>query len=263
MVIASGLITQTASAESGPGGGGAPAPVVTPTPAAPAVSNTRTVRLTRSQTKSVQRRVRVRPDGVLGAKTRVALRRYQERKRLTRTGRPNLETLRAMKLAFAKRIAKRLAARQRSAPKAPRVVGAYAFPIQGKWSFGGSATGFGDRDGAHQGVDLLSACGTPVVAASNGSVKERKRHGSAGNYVVLTDTPSGEDQVYMHLQTPSPLKIGARVDAGSAIGSIGRTGNATTCLLHFELWSAPGWYEGGSPRDPSAGLRSWKRAASS
>gem|GEM_PF-4339493 len=262
MVVAGGLLPQAAFANGTPGGGGIVAPTAAPAPAAPAsptVSETQTVKLTRSQIKSVQRRAKVRADGALGARTRAALRRYQAKKRLARTGRPNLQTLRAMKLAFAEKIEKQLVARQR-APGA-RTVAGYAFPIRGRWSFGGSATGFGDRGGAHQGVDLLSACGTPVVAASSGSVKVKKRHGAAGNYVVITGTPSGEDQVYMHLQSASPLKVGDRVDAGSPVGSVGRTGNATACLLHFELWSAPGWYEGGEPRDPRRDLRSWGGAA--
>lgn len=43
------------------------------------------------------------------------------------------------------------------------------------------------------------------------------------------------------------------------IGAVGRTGNATACLLHFELWSAPGWYEGGSAFDPVPQLKAWDR----
>jgi murein DD-endopeptidase MepM/ murein hydrolase activator NlpD len=27
---------------------------------------------------------------------------------------------------------------------------------------------------------------------------------------------------------------------------VGATGDATGCHLHFEEWSSPGWYEGGS-----------------
>jgi murein DD-endopeptidase MepM/ murein hydrolase activator NlpD len=36
------------------------------------------------------------------------------------------------------------------------------------------------------------------------------------------------------------------------IGVVGQTGDATACHLHFEIWTAPGWYEGGDPM-PSVG----------
>lgn len=75
---------------------------------APKVSPTRAVTLTRSQTRSVQRRVNVRADGKIGAKTRSAIRRYQVRRDLTPTGRPNLETLRKMRLKFADTIERRM-----------------------------------------------------------------------------------------------------------------------------------------------------------
>ncbi len=221
------------------------------------------MRLTRPQVKSVQRRANVKADGTVGAKTRTALKRYQAKKRLVRTGRPNLQTLKAMKLAFAAKIEQRLAALQRiSTPgsSSSSVVG-YSFPILGRWSPGSSATTFGARSGAHQGIDLLSACGTPVVAASSGTVKANTTQSAAGNYVVIGDTPSGEEQVYMHLQTTSSLKVGDRVDVGTPVGSIGNTGNATACLLHFEIWSAPGWYSGGAPRDPQADLAAWRGSA--
>jgi cell wall-associated NlpC family hydrolase len=79
-------------------------------PAAPAttVSATKTVKLTRSQTKKVQKRVRVKPDGALGARTRTAIKKYQRKRRLTRTGRPNLETIKAMKMPFAKDVEQKL-----------------------------------------------------------------------------------------------------------------------------------------------------------
>ncbi len=92
------------------------APAATPEPAAtPTVSVTRAVNLTRSQTRSVQRRVNVRADGKIGAKTRSAIRRYQSRQDLTRTGRPNLETLRKMRLGFANTIERRMTTSAHSA----------------------------------------------------------------------------------------------------------------------------------------------------
>jgi murein DD-endopeptidase MepM/ murein hydrolase activator NlpD len=269
MLACGGPIAQAASAAGTPGGGGTPAPtatdpttptapvqVPTPAPAPSAVSETQTVKLTRSQVKSVQRRAGVRADGALGSRTRSAIKGYQAKKRLVRTGRPNLQTLKAMKLAFAKKVEQELVARQRTAVPPASAVAGYVFPIQGPWSFGGSATAFGDRGGAHEGVDLLSACGTPVVAASSGTVKANTDQSAAGNYLVITDTPSGEDQAYMHLRSPSPLQPGTRVEAGSTIAAVGDTGNATACLLHFELWGAPGWQEG-KPRDPREDLESW------
>jgi murein DD-endopeptidase MepM/ murein hydrolase activator NlpD len=255
-LIATAVSTPTATAD---GTGGTPAvPTSAPAvPAPPRIKVTATVELTRSQTKSVQRRVHVRADGRIGRETRRAIRRYQTRKRLMRTSRPNLQTLRAMRLRFAERIAARMT--RKATATVPN--GSGVFPIQGSWRYGGAATTFGARGGDHQGVDLLAACGTPLVAASPGRVRTRKYQSRAGNYVVVTGTPSGEDEVYMHLRSPSPLKVGDPVAPGSPIGAVGDTGRATACHLHFELWAAPGWYEGGRPHDPKPTLQGWATAA--
>lgn len=89
----------------------APAPV----PAAGGALLTRAVSLTRTQTKSVQRRLKVRADGSLGARTRAALRRYQRKQGLEVTGRPNIETLRKLGLRLADRLEARLSADAASA----------------------------------------------------------------------------------------------------------------------------------------------------
>ena len=68
------------------------------------------VALTKSQTKSVQRRVRVKPDGALGSGTRRAIKRFQRVKTLTLTGAPNVETLRAMNLKIADKLEAKLRA---------------------------------------------------------------------------------------------------------------------------------------------------------
>ena len=65
------------------------------------------------------------------------------------------------------------------------------------------------------------------------------------------------DYAYMHLSEPSPLAKDTRVYTGQRIGSVGDTGDAKGCHLHFEMWSGPGWYTGGAPLDPLPSLVAW------
>ena len=134
------------------------------------------------------------------------------------------------------------------------------FPVAGSYDFGTYTNGFGGGRG-HQGQDILTACGTPIVAASSGRVEFVAYHARAGHYAVIEDS-GGESQAYMHLSRAPALEKGDRVNAGGAIGSAGRSGNATACMLHFELWTAPGWYQGGAAVDPRPELERWVQAAS-
>ena len=63
----------------------------------------------------------------------------------------------------------------------------------------------------------------------------------------------------MHLSERPLFRTGQTVETGEQIGTVGETGNAQGCHLHFELWTAPGWYEGGSAFDPLPSLRAWDR----
>lgn len=135
----------------------------------------------------------------------------------------------------------------------------HVFPVRGAHTYG---DGFGvQRTGhTHQGVDVLANCGLPLVAARGGVVKYKGTHSAAGNYLVIDGQQTGVDDVYMHMREPSPLKKGDRVLTGQPIGFVGRTGDATACHLHFEEWSAPGWYTGGHAFDPLADLKAWDAA---
>lgn len=130
------------------------------------------------------------------------------------------------------------------------------FPVLGKHTYG-DGLGAG-RD--HQGQDLLADCGKRVVAAQPGRVQLRDTHASAGNYVVIDGKGQLEDTVYMHLQRRAEVGKRERVAAGQTIGRVGDTGNAGACHLHFEMWSGPGYYEGGKPIDPEPHLRRWDRS---
>jgi murein DD-endopeptidase MepM/ murein hydrolase activator NlpD len=137
----------------------------------------------------------------------------------------------------------------------------YAFPLLGDHDFGESGARFGaGRSGhTHQGQDVMADCGLPLVAARGGRVQYTGTDSAAGIYIVIDGKGTAYDTAYMHLAAPSPLKVGDLVRTGQPIGLVGDTGDATACHLHFEIWTAPGWYEGGSPLDPLPYLMKWDR----
>jgi murein DD-endopeptidase MepM/ murein hydrolase activator NlpD len=135
----------------------------------------------------------------------------------------------------------------------------HIFPIRGPHDFGNSGARFGaPRSGhTHQGQDTFARCGTKLVAARGGRVKFNQYHSAAGYYIVIDGSETKNDYVYMHLQSRSPFHTGDRVQTGQMIGRVGDTGDAIGCHLHFEMWSAPGWYDGGHPFDPLHYLKTW------
>lgn len=136
----------------------------------------------------------------------------------------------------------------------------HAFPVPGSHNFGGAGARFGaPRSGhIHQGQDVPAACGEPLSVVETGQVKVNAYQASgAGNYVVIHGGLTGTDFVYMHLQAASPVPVGTAVYAGQQIGNVGATGDAQGCHLHFERWSAPGWFVGGAAYDPLPELQYW------
>lgn len=97
------------------------------------------------------------------------------------------------------------------------------------------SSGFGMRNGRmHSGIDILAREGSAVRAAGYGVVvyAGNGMHGY-GNAVVL-DHGNGITTLYAHLKSIR-VQSGDAVAAGSVIGTVGETGNATTPHLHFEL----------------------------
>jgi murein DD-endopeptidase MepM/ murein hydrolase activator NlpD len=136
----------------------------------------------------------------------------------------------------------------------------HQFPILGTHGFGDGAGRFGGGRG-HQGQDVFAACDTPLVAARGGVVKFKQYHGAAGNYIVIDGERTSVDYAYMHLRDAALVDEGDRVRTGQPIGYVGRTGDASACHLHFEMWSGPGWYDGGSAFDPLESLQGWDRVS--
>jgi len=131
----------------------------------------------------------------------------------------------------------------------------HVFPLRGRHKFG-DGFGVGRQGHTHQGQDILARCGLPILAAQAGTVLYNKRQSAAGNYLVVHGE-DGFDYAYMHMRARSPFRPGDEVTTGETIGNVGETGDATTCHLHFEVWTPPGWYKGGHPFDTRPLLDQW------
>ena len=133
----------------------------------------------------------------------------------------------------------------------------FRFPLLAKHGYG---DGYGAGRG-HEGQDVFAKCGSKLMAVRGGRVQVNDFQSAAGNYLVIDGKGTAMDFMYAHMLRPSSLREGQRVRTGQIIGQVGQTGNAQGCHLHFELWSAPGYYEGGQAM-PSVGtflktLDSW------
>lgn len=184
-------------------------------------------------------------DGVFGRGTEHNVKAYELRENLERDG----------------QVDKPEAAHMRSEvedgqPAAHSETGDGVFPVRGAHRYG---QGFGaPRSGhSHQGQDVFADCGTRLVSAEGGKVVYSGYQSAAGNYTVIKSAESGRDMVYMHLRSRPAVDEGDSVTAGQTIGSVGATGDADGCHLHFELWTSPGWYNGGHAIDPLPTLKRW------
>nr|WBO79887.1 M23 family metallopeptidase [Streptomyces sp. SBE_14.2] len=100
----------------------------------------------------------------------------------------------------------------------------------------------------HTGIDFPVSYGTPVMAATDGTVRTQW-NSAYGNMMIVT-AMDGTETWYCHLSTYQ-VASGTTVKAGDTIAFSGNSGNSTGPHLHFEV--RPG---GGSAIDPLAWFRS-------
>lgn len=87
----------------------------------------------------------------------------------------------------------------------------------------------------HDGTDWGAACGTPIRAASSGTVVDAYYNSAYGNRVIIDHgyrRGTGLATTYNHLSSFSTY-AGQRVERGEVIGYVGSTGYSTGCHLHF------------------------------
>ena len=100
----------------------------------------------------------------------------------------------------------------------------------------------------HRGIDVVAPLGSPVLAVRSGVVIATGAHRGLGRYVELEHRDK-LCSLYAHLDRIA-VDVGERIRQGQAIGTVGKTGNASHPLiqphLHLEISKA------GQTLDPSA-----------
>jgi murein DD-endopeptidase MepM/ murein hydrolase activator NlpD len=126
----------------------------------------------------------------------------------------------------------------------PLDVHGYVCPVRGPHHF---TDDWGDpRPGGrrHQGNDILSPYGTPVVAVTSGVIKTNySRNGGLSLYLEGTD---GNEYFYAH-NSRNVAVTGQHVVTGELIGYVGNTGDARGGPTHVHFERHPG---GGQAVDP-------------
>lgn len=106
----------------------------------------------------------------------------------------------------------------------------------------------------HTGTDFAAPCGTPVLAATSGTVEVVDGQSWAGRWLVKVVTgPASVATWYAHMQKVS-VSHGQRVSLGQRLGEVGGLGNVTGCHLHFEVHLRNGGIYGPDNTDPTKWL---------
>ncbi len=110
-----------------------------------------------------------------------------------------------------------------------------AFPVAGAHSFGNSENRFGAPRGGHvhEGQDVLSAEGTPVLAPMAGTIESTSYQAGGAGYYVVEHTSVGFDFFFAHCQLGSFAVAAAEAVAVGQLlchaGQTRRRDRARTC----------------------------------
>jgi murein DD-endopeptidase MepM/ murein hydrolase activator NlpD len=99
--------------------------------------------------------------------------------------------------------------------------------------FGGRSDPFTGEPAYHQGIDISTEKGEPVVATADGVIDTASYSGDYGNLIVIKHD-FGLTTRYGHLSAFS-VKPGQAVKRGDILGYVGSTGRSTGAHLHYEI----------------------------
>jgi murein DD-endopeptidase MepM/ murein hydrolase activator NlpD len=110
------------------------------------------------------------------------------------------------------------------------------WPVEGGWissGFGLRADPFNGHQSQHDGVDIASNMGSPILAVGDGVVSHSGEKAGFGLLVEITHE-SGLITRYAHTSAVL-VRVGDRVQKGQAISQVGTSGRSTGPHLHFEV----------------------------
>ncbi|MCL4478331.1 MAG: M23 family metallopeptidase [Deltaproteobacteria bacterium] len=99
--------------------------------------------------------------------------------------------------------------------------------------FGMRIDPFTGKRALHEGIDIATQTGNPVIAPANGIVTHAGPDDGFGNAVII-DHGYGVTTLYGHLSRVD-VKVGQIVKRGQLIGNIGDTGMSTGPHLHYQV----------------------------
>lgn len=106
----------------------------------------------------------------------------------------------------------------------------FLWPVKGK-----VISNFGMRNGTrHGGIDIKAGDGEPIKAADKGTVAFIESDMRGYGKIIILKHDDGFFTVYAH-NRENLVKMGETVEKGARIATVGRTGNASTAHLHFEV----------------------------
>jgi len=144
----------------------------------------------------------------------------------------------------------RLELERKKLPKETKPVGSLIFPTKSRNIVRGFGRYTHPEAGTimvNKGIDISSPIGSPVFAVADGEVVYADWFMGYGRLIMI-DHNGSLYSLYAHLDRMD-VAVGDRVAKGQVIGSVGRSGDVTEPILHFEIRL------NGEPQDPMDWLK--------